>query len=158
MKIEVEAECKSCKGTGLYVGMYERNGAAIVCHICKGTGRQKITVEYEPFHQRKHRKGIIRVLQHNPGIGVGVNQGEAIRLIDFGGISYAHWEAGTEFPNGSEMRRFTCPTWWYQSVDYSKKPDWNECGLGGMFSACEHFAAKDKCWKRWDAEYITKES
>lgn len=37
--IKIECECNACKGTGLYVGMAERDGAAVVCYTCKGTGK-----------------------------------------------------------------------------------------------------------------------
>jgi len=37
--LEGECECSACKGTGLYVGMAEREGAAVVCSRCKGTGK-----------------------------------------------------------------------------------------------------------------------
>lgn len=30
-------ECQACKGTGLYKGMAERDGAAVVCSHCHGT-------------------------------------------------------------------------------------------------------------------------
>ena len=39
--IEFDCECESCKGTGLYVGMAEREGSAVVCHTCKGTGKTR---------------------------------------------------------------------------------------------------------------------
>jgi len=33
--------CKSCSGTGLYSGMGERTGYAVVCLYCKGRGGSK---------------------------------------------------------------------------------------------------------------------
>lgn len=53
---------------------------------------------------------------------------------------------------GEKMRKFTCPAWWYQSVDYEKKPDWEECIGMGSFSNCKHFKNKDFCWERFDKE------
>jgi hypothetical protein len=29
---EVEAECRACGGTGLYVGFAEKDGCAVVCY------------------------------------------------------------------------------------------------------------------------------
>ena len=146
MKIELIEQCKACKGTGLYKGMGERDGYAVVCHNCKGTGKYHFVHEYEEFTGKKERTDITRVLQVNPGICAGGNE------LDFGGVSYKDWLQVGTFPPKSEMRNFTCPAWWYQSADYSKKPRWNECLLCGNFSGCKHFKNKEQCWKRWDKE------
>jgi hypothetical protein len=148
--IEFDEKCQSCGGTGLYCGMAERNGAAIVCHTCKGTGRHKFRHEYEEFNGRVDRPGVVRVYQTNPGIMIGTGNGH--RLEDFGGMPVKEWEAGLPFLPGMENRAFTCPCWWYQSADYKLKPDWRECNesLGRSFSGCPHFANKAECWKRWD--------
>lgn len=149
-KIEQEAECTACGATGLYVEMAERNGAAVVCHRCKGTGRIVAVLEWDDFTGRKERTGVRRVLEVNPRIEVG--EGGAVRLDDFGGMSYQDWANGLPFPSGSEMRRFTCPAWWYQSANYNLKPEWDECLCAGSFSHCDHFGQKAKCWERFDKE------
>ena len=149
-----EAACAACKATGLYVGMAERDGAAVVCSACKGTGQRTLVVEYDDFEGRKARTGITRVFEANPGIGIGqghTKAGQEFQLEDFGGQSYADWWGGQPFPSGSEMRQFTCPAWWYQTADYARKPKWDECCFG-TFSHCRHFVAKDQCWQRWDRE------
>jgi hypothetical protein len=148
----VSAECRACKGTGLYVGMAERSGAAVVCHTCEGTGCETITVKYRPFIKRQPRHDVTRVYRVNPGIMIGTGNGH--RLEDFGGIPHAAWEAGAPFTDGTEDRRHTCPAWFYQSADYSRKPNWKECGFGA-FSTCNHFPNKDACWRRFDAEQGT---
>jgi len=56
----VSAKCSSCSGTGLYSGMCEGPGKAVVCLDCAGTGRELI--EYEPFVARQPRKDIKTVL------------------------------------------------------------------------------------------------
>ncbi|GAH55007.1 unnamed protein product, partial [marine sediment metagenome] len=38
--IEYDCECNDCKGTGLYTGMAEGDGFAVVCHACNGTGKR----------------------------------------------------------------------------------------------------------------------
>lgn len=144
-----EAECDACEGTGLYVGIAERDAAAVVCSSCKGSGCREIVVRWKAFGGRKRRKGVRRVVQTNPGICVGEGHGHT--LEDFGGLPYDDWERGESFGTGTEMRRFTCPAWWYQTADYSKKPDWKECGWGA-FSSCAHFCLKDECWARFDRE------
>ena len=65
--IEFDQKCKSCKGTGLYVGMGERDGAAVVCHRCDGTGKYHFKHEYEDFDGRLKRENIKRVYAANVG-------------------------------------------------------------------------------------------
>jgi hypothetical protein len=151
--IEHDEKCKACDGTGIYVGMAERDGAGVVCRKCEGTGCFHYKYEYEEFTGRKDRIGVEQVYQTNPGIVVGKGKGK-FELSDFGGIPYRQWLDNEVFPAGSEMREFTCPCWWYQSADYSKKPDWEECwsSLGSSFSQCKYFGEKEKCWVRWDEE------
>ena len=150
--IEHNEKCKSCGGTGLYIGMAERDGAAVVCHTCKGTGCHKYRYEYEDFTGRAKKPGVVRVYQSNPGICIGMGNGHM--LEDFGGISLSDWEMGLPFAHGTENRKYTCPCWWYQCVDYKLKPEWNECNrsLGRSFSQCPSFGDKAKCWERCDCE------
>ncbi|KKM26652.1 hypothetical protein LCGC14_1582600 [marine sediment metagenome] len=150
MKIEFDQECSSCSGTGLYSGIGEDKSTAIVCHHCKGTGKSHFEHHYNEFTGRKPKHGIKRVYQSNPGIGIGEN--EKYSLEDFGGISHSDWDADKGFPQGSEMRIFTCPAWWYQGVNYELKPNWDECRLGGTFSSCNEFGRKHECWRKWDKE------
>ena len=150
-KLDWTQECKSCKGTGLYVGMAEKDGAAVVCHGCKGTGESKHTIEYDDFTGLKIKETVIRVYETNAGIGIGA--GDGFTLKEFGGMCYEDWLKGHKFPPKSEMRKYTCPAWWYQSVDYDKKPDWCEC-FGSFFKDCRLFKDKDKCWDKWDEKYL----
>lgn len=156
-KIQIECACQSCKATGLYVGMAERDGAAVVCHTCKGTGKDVHTFEYEDFTGRRHRKGVQQVYEVNPGICIGVGKERQYQLPDFGGMPYGEWVEGKPFTVGMENRAFTCPAWWYQSADYKKKPEWKECEFGS-FSSCSSFTQKSKCWERWDKEFGKKKS
>lgn len=52
----IEMECPSCRGTGVYSGLAEPSGVAVVCIHCEGTGCGKIV--YTPFTGRKRRQGI----------------------------------------------------------------------------------------------------
>lgn len=151
--IEFDEACKSCNSTGLYVGMGEHDGAAVVCLTCKGSGKHHVRIEYDDYNGRQHREGVKRVYQANPGISIGEKPGK-LSLEDFGGIPYQDWLEGRSFERGTENRRFTCPAWWYQSADYERKPEWDECwgSLGRTFSDCPHFGEKAKCWKRFDDE------
>lgn len=56
----VRAKCDSCGGTGLYSGMCEGEGNAVVCLGCAGTGGMMI--RYEPFVDRKGRRDIETVI------------------------------------------------------------------------------------------------
>jgi hypothetical protein len=153
-KYEHDEVCKACGGTGLYQGMAESPGFAVVCNKCNGSGCFHYIHTFETFKKRKRKKEIITVLQTNPGIKTGcgiMKNGDALDYDSFGGMKYGEWNKGKPFPKKSEMRRFTCPAWWYQSADYKKKPDWEECEFGS-FSRCSHFKTKDKCWERWDNE------
>ncbi len=144
--IEFDEQCKSCKGTGLYTGMAERDGFAVVCRTCEGTGKHHFVYGYDDFTKRVKKPHIKRVLKTNPGICVGAGN------YNFGGMSFEDWEQGKPFPPKSEMREYTCPAWWYQCADYSKKPEWKECLGCGRFSTCTHFSNKHTCWERWDKE------
>ena len=148
--VEFDQECKSCMGTGLYVVMAERDGAAVVCHTCEGTGCKHIRIEYEPFKARKHRDDVLRVYKANPGICIG--EGDQFTLGDFGGMPYSWWESGRGFPEGSENRNFTCPRWWVQSAG-PEGFSWDEWPCTwGAFSQCPEFPTKVKCWERYDKE------
>lgn len=151
--LEFDCECEDCSATGLYQGMGERNGAAIVCYHCDGTGKVHRKLTYRDFEGRKRKDGIRRIYQTNPGIGIG--EGNGYVLEDFGGMPYEAWLEGCSFGPGMEDRKHTCPAWFYQSADYKKKPDWHECldSLGGTFSQCPHFCNKSACWQRWDKEF-----
>ncbi len=150
--VEYRQRCKACRGTGLFRGMGEMDGAAIVCHNCKGEGYEDIVHEYDDFVGLVDPPdGITQVYATNPGIVVN-GQGAVP-----GGVALDTWvsdPASVREP-GNEMRKHTCPAWWYQGTDYDKKPHWTDgeqqCGWGS-FSSCDFFAVKAGCWERWDRE------
>lgn len=55
-KITIKIECPECGGTGVYTGMCEPTGQAVVCVRCNGAGA--VNFEYIPFTGRKHKNGI----------------------------------------------------------------------------------------------------
>lgn len=146
-KIEYDCVCKSCRGTGLYVGFAEHDGIAVECYDCNGTGCVHEVLEYDDFKGRVKRDNIKRVVKHNPGVMTG--ETDEYTLEDYGGMDYNDWLNNLEFPVDSEMRVFVCPLWWYQGADYKKRPQWSECNHGS-FPNCKHFATKNECWKRFD--------
>ncbi|MFC1453851.1 hypothetical protein ACFLQL_01590 [Verrucomicrobiota bacterium] len=154
--IEYDCKCEACKGSGLYVGFGEKDGFAVVCHTCRGSGKVHVKYTYEDFEGRTDKKGVKQVLECNPGIGVGQSEKLGLTLKSFGGISYEDWKAGKKFKLGTEMRQYTCPAWWYQTADYKKKPEWKECWSSNSFSDCAQFKTKEKCWERFDKEHKRK--
>ena len=154
--IEIVRQCKACDGTGIYVGLAERDGAGVVCHKCKGTGREVLTINAAPFASRVARNDIKRVYAVNPGIVIGEGKDKQYKLSDFGGKPYIDWLVDPTFLPGAENRKFTCPARWYQSADYDLGPNWEECLGCGSFSNCDHFGEKEKCWQRWDEEFREK--
>jgi hypothetical protein len=144
-EIEFNEECKSCEGTGIYKGLAELKKAGVICHKCEGTGCFRFKHKYTPFKERRERHDIIRVVKCNPGIGIDESS-------VFGGLPYKDWLRGDKFIKGTEMRKYTCPAWWYQSANYKLKPDWKECWACGAFSSCKKFSSKEECWQKWDKE------
>lgn len=152
-RIEYDCKCKACKGTGLYTGMGERDGAAVVCYHCEGTGKQHIEITYESFEKREEHSTAEWIYQVNPSIRIG--KGGDYSLSDFGGMPYTDWRKGKAFESGMENRLHTCPAWYYQCADCDKKPDWDTCNatFGSTFSRCPDFDNKKACWKKWDEEF-----
>ncbi len=56
---KIKQECPSCNGTGLYAGMCEGPGEAVICIRCGGKGWSYYT--YTPFRGRKKREGITKI-------------------------------------------------------------------------------------------------
>jgi hypothetical protein len=90
--IQIDAECSSCGGTGLYSGMCEGPGIAVVCLRCEGTGCEK--VYYRPFAGRKKKKGI-KVVYRSGGGFIATGCGPRGN-----GITYKEFEAGKFPPEG----------------------------------------------------------
>lgn len=61
MKKQAFAVCSSCGGTGVYSGMCEGKGNAVICLGCDGTGGAWI--EWTPFVRRRRRHDIRWVSQ-----------------------------------------------------------------------------------------------
>lgn len=57
----VKAKCRSCDGSGLYRGMCEAPGTAVVCLTCEGKGWA--TIKYEEFTGRRRVAGVHTIQQ-----------------------------------------------------------------------------------------------
>ena len=146
-RTEVLIECRSCRATGVYRGFAERDGAAVVCRICKGDGAESIA--FTPFTGRRTADGVETVF----AVGTGYVLGRDAR----GGVRYADWLANPAAAQagGAEARDSTCPAGWYNKVDPSRQPQWSECDrmFGRTFEECPGFKTRDQCWTRWDMEH-----
>lgn len=82
----IKAECSACGGTGLYSGMCEPEGVAVVCLHCEGTGCE--IIRYEPFEKRRGKRGITTV-RRSKGIFIATGTGPI-----GGSISYEDFQNG----------------------------------------------------------------
>ena len=96
-----QIECSSCGGTGLYVGMAERGGAAVVCMECVGKGCVEYKQKFNKFTGRKKRKNVIRVYKSSShGYCVApkdliLDNGTYVRFSKWG-CGYEEWLNGQE--------------------------------------------------------------
>lgn len=139
--VAVEAECHSCKGTGLYVGMAERDGAAVVCYRCKGSGKEVVT--YTPFRGRLPATGVTRV---------HVSRGYVVGAESSGGLPLAEWTPGEPVPADEA---YYCP-FLYTNQEWCAHPDPEYGGaplsLGLRISECPFWSEKSECWAKHHAD------
>jgi len=154
-----EVECDSCRGTGLYCGMAERKGAAVVCTHCKGTGKVSVKQTFKKFVKRKKREGVKRVFETASGYGIAAedvttSEGNTIHFSRFG-VDYEDWLNGAEPKPIEELH---CP---YQHTGQGlQSHDVNDlyktrCTkyLGwGMITECKCRKDMAKCWKIYNGK------
>lgn len=149
--IELDVECPACGGTGLYVGMAERNGAAVVCSECRGIGCFHYKYEYKSFKKRKARGGVKRVFLRAGGY---VHSAEDVTteegaLIEFSaaGVSYEDWLAG-EHPK--PVKELYCPLLWT-----GQRAKLAHCDnmVGCYIPKCQMYEKKAECWEAFEREF-----
>jgi hypothetical protein len=148
-KFTADIVCQSCDGTGLYIGMSETNGCAVICYTCKGSGKVEHEFKYELFTKRKLRKGVKRVFKDSCGYGhapddVTTKEGVTIKFSQ-GGCTYE------EFLDGVQPKPVTdlyCPKLW-TGQSYSCKRCNDGCRLGSSISDCKFWKSKKKCWNEY---------
>jgi hypothetical protein len=149
--IDLDIVCKSCGGTGLYAGVAERDGSAVVCHTCIGSGKQAWHFEYEPFEQRRPApEAITRV-----HLARGYVLSETHPGCD-GGVPVSEYEPGMVVPADEKLY---CP-YLYTSQDWCARPEVPDWGgeprppvLAGQYiSSCKHWDDKATCWRLFHAE------
>ncbi len=150
MKRTIVIECPSCKGTGLYKGVWERDGAAVICWDCKGTGKTEFT--YNEFEGRKEREDVTRVFEGNFGYthsdkDTTTKEGVTFHFSKYG-CSYEEWKKGIK---PTPMEELYCP-YVYCNEGRGNEPC-NRCKQGlkgfGSISNCKFYSDKAKCWEEW---------
>lgn len=155
-KIKMDIECQSCDGTGVYVGMGEREGASVICRICEGTGKENFVFEYNDFKGRKKRKGIKRVYLSGMGYCIAPKkikfekQGEIDLTKE--GVSYKEFLLGQK---PKPIKSLGCPMMSDQSACHDIKGFVDECNkLNGKWinyiPDCKHQCKKSECWERFE--------
>lgn len=152
--LEFEIECQACNGTGIYSGMGEGPGVALICKMCKGTGKSTYKFEYNNFTGRKKREDIERVYLKGYGyhLGLGKINFDNVGEIDMTkeGVTYEEFLQG-KMPNHIEA--LACPMRADQSACHDVKGFVDECNKinGGFVSYIPSCSCSDKkeCWKRF---------
>lgn len=161
LKDKVKIQCDDCGGTGLYIGLAERDGNAVVCNNCRGRGY--IMSSAIPFTSKKHRHDVKRVFLP---LDICVDRSSR------GGVDYADWlkSESAVLSKGTEMRSYTCPMEYkhlsmsrnfHTLVDFPVKlrekcnrcVDF-DCGNSEYVNfedKCVHYQTKHKCWNEIDS-------
>lgn len=148
---KITIECSSCHGTGLYKGCAEKDGAAVICYKCDGTG--KVEFSFEEFTGRKRKEGIRRVYDGSHGYVISdkdciTKSGDVIRFSE-GGCTYEEWLSGKE---PAPIKDLYCP---YQ---HDNRGIGNEplerckegCPAFGPIYKCKYHVDKAKCWELYE--------
>lgn len=146
--------CEPCQGTGLVVGEMEREGAAVPCILCFGSGA--ILVGYNAFEKRLPMHGITHVFPYTAGAAFRRSGTSAT------GTPYAVWQS-EGCSRGDEPRDCMCPVEIYGEdvLLFGKtgmKADTDWClqvqpaiqRWGRAITQCPAFASKSVCWQAFD--------
>jgi hypothetical protein len=147
-----DVECDYCKGTGLYKGMAEKGGAAVVCYQCEGTGERHIHIEYNKFKGRKIRTDVKRVYTTAAGYiitdeNVVIPEEHTILRFSKAGIKYREWLDGGE---PEPIKDLHCPLQHYgqgNEIGENLKqygPCNDYCNFDIAKCSREH---REECWK-----------
>lgn len=154
--IDIEIECQSCNGTGVYSGMAERDGAALVCHTCEGKGKKQHVFRYNEFTGRKKSEKVKRVYKAGYGfvIGTGVIGFSDAGKVDMSkeGVSYEEFLQG-KMPN--HIEKLACPMMADQGACHKIDGFTDKCnelngGWVGVLSKCNHRKKCSECWTRFN--------
>ena len=156
--VEIIHQCGSCSGSGLYTGMAERDGSAVICSSCHGTGRSVSKMTFTEFNGRVNKKGVKRVYQSACGYGISSedirrDDGKIIRFSN-AGCSYSEWKFGA-IPKPIEDLH--CPymhsSQKMQHSSHKANPLYmSDCRKNmsfGLITDCKMFSCKERCWKKY---------
>lgn len=170
---ETKCTCTSCRGTGVYKGVAERDGLAVVCYSCNGKGYYTLKL-YENVHLVQDEKtGVVYKVNNDIIVDCVSLFDKLQRRDDVNYVTYATeyvlsprylFEHGAseinvisyrEFLQGKmplPMMQYTCPR--QISQNYGNTFFDNNCGFGS-FSNCSKFGTQE-CWEKFygDAETI----
>jgi len=155
--LQGKVECDKCGGTGLYVGIAEKNGSAVICMCCNGTGNVNLKKEYKKFKSLKEKKNVKRVFKNSGGyiLSSEDTQTEKGNIITFSkyGCTYKEWLEG-KIPKPIESLHCPC-IHTNQNMQNPKHKAYKlyieKChnSLSFTISDCKHFKNKEECWKRY---------
>lgn len=145
-KIGADAQCGACEGTGLYVGMAERDGTAVVCYRCHGTGQ--VLVEWIPFQGRQPVPRDVTRVHVARGYGLSSRHPKCQ-----GGLPVAEWAPGAHVPADELLY---CP-YLYTHQEWCAHPVRDgvrgsaPLRAGDVISACRYWSTKAECWAQFRA-------
>jgi hypothetical protein len=145
--IEFDEQCNACKGTGIYVGIAERDRCGIICRDCKGTGKVHFVHEYEEFTGIIKRNDVDIVVEDSHGITIDKEYSRRFKRL-----TYRDWLMGKPFEiDMTFVTGSLCPIRWLQSIGLEKKKEIHHkkyCRtIAGQFSDCSLFSNQQQCWK-----------
>ena len=141
----IRIECRNCGATGLSTEFPLKDGSAVRCPKCKGTGAEEIKAAL--FTEKKTRDDVEHVWANIVNYVITPDKFS-------GGASYQEWldDPGIIHEIGREIREASCPMSWYQAANHKLRPQWDECNRVNHIPSCPWWNRKDKCWKQFDKE------
>lgn len=150
----IKIECSACKGTGLYVGMCEKDGAAVICYQCKGKGAVLFSYNEPPPGSRPRRRDdVVRVFDSTHGYVISANDVVTKEGVSFPfsqyGCTYEDWYDNGAVPK-EMVRLLRCPA--NNAVKDRQGYEFCIQGPGDYIPKCPLLCEKDKCWETYDRQ------
>ena len=150
-RIDLNIVCQSCAGSGLYVGVAERDGTSVVCTTCRGSGQDAYHFEYEPFEKRAAVPGSISSVHLNRGYVLSTKHPDCD-----GGVPASDYTPGMIVPADEKLY---CP-FLYTHQSWCAQPEVPEWGgeprapiiAGAYISSCKRWDDKATCWRLFHAD------